>query len=462
MKRVCVLQPDYATSDVDYKNYDPPRSLSALLPGSITDHVFLNKLSVYRQLRELKKKKYDIYVNLCEGYLDWSVPSIDVVHCLELLNLPYTGPNVALYDPSKELMKYIAYGCDVNTPAFIKVTEENANENMSSKLKFPLFIKPAKAGDSLGIDDDSLVNNESKLFEKINLLLKEYDELLVEEYIAGREFTVLVAANTGSKDCTVYTPLEFVFSEGKQFKTYALKTSELHRECNVPCKDDALSKQLMLAAARIFKEFNGVGYARMDFRVNDKKEIFFLEVNFSCSVFYDDGYEGSADYILMNEPGGKRAFLEHIITEGIYRHQQKQKKYSLMRNAVSGYGIYANKDILKGEIIFQNEGKSHRLITKKYVEEHWNAEEVSVFRRYAWPVGNDVYVLWDEDPSGWAPQNHSCAPNTEYEGLNVRATKNIKQGEELTLDYTTFLDKEMETFKCNCGAPNCKKIIRGL
>jgi len=200
----------------------------------------------------------------------------------------------------------------------------------------------------------------------------------------------------------------------------------------------------------------------MDFRVNDKKEIFFLEVNFSCSVFYDDGYEGSADYILMNEPGGKRAFLEHIIDEGIYRYQQKQKKYSLMGNAISGYGIYANKDILKGEIIFQNEGKSHRLITKKYVDEHWNAEEVSVFRKYAWPVGNDVYVLWDEDPAGWAPQNHSCAPNTAFEGLNVKAIKNIRGGEELTLDYTTFLDKEMESFICNCGAPNCKKIIRGL
>jgi len=171
MKKVCLLQPDYSTSDVDYKNYDPPRNLSSLLPGSITDHVFLNKLSVYRQLRELKKKKYDIYVNLCEGYLDWSVPSIDVIHCLELLNLPYTGPNVALYDPSKELMKYIAYGCDVKTPAFIIVTEGNANENVSSKLKFPLFIKPAKAGDSLGIDDDSLVNNESKLFERANFLL---------------------------------------------------------------------------------------------------------------------------------------------------------------------------------------------------------------------------------------------------------------------------------------------------
>jgi len=461
MKKVCVLQPDYSTSDVDYKNYDPPRNLSALLPEYKTDHVFLNKLLVYRQLRELKKKKYDVFINLCEGYLDWSVPSIDVIHSLELLNLPYTGPNAVLYDPSKELMKYVAYCCNVNTPAFIKITEENPNEYINSKLKFPLFIKPAKAGDSLGIDDESLVNDNIKLQERINFLLKEYDEILVEEYIAGREFTVLVAANAGSNDCTVYTPLEFVFPEGKKFKTYSLKTSELHKECNIPCKDEALSKQLKHAASKIFKEFNGVGYARMDFRVNDKNEIFFLEINFTCSVFYEDGYEGSADYILMNEPGGKKSFLEKIISEGIYRHQQKQKKYFLKGNAISGYGIYANKNILKDEIIFQNEGKPHRLITKKHVDEHWNAEEINVFRKYAWPVGNDVYALWDEDPTGWAPQNHSCEPNTKYVGLNVMASKNIKKGEELTLDYTTFLNNEMESFICNCGTPGCKKIIQG-
>jgi D-alanine-D-alanine ligase-like ATP-grasp enzyme len=462
MLKVCVLQPDYSTSDVDYKNYDPPRNLAPLLAEYKTDHVFLNKLTVYRQLRELKRKKYDVFVNLCEGYLDWSVPSIDVIHCLELLNLPYTGPNAVLYDPSKELMKYVAFCCGVNTPAYIKVTEDNLDEKISSALNFPFFIKPAKAGDSLGIDDDSLVNNETKLHERIKFLLKEYDEILVEEYIAGREFTVLVAASAGSDDCMVYTPLEFVFPEGKTFKTYSFKTSELHKECNVPCEDEELSKRLKDAASKIFREFNGVGYARLDFRVNDSQQIFFLEINFTCSVFYEDGYEGSADYILMNEPGGKKAFLEKIISEGICRHQQKQKKYFLQGNAISGYGIYANKNILKGEIIFQNEGKSHRIITKKYVDEHWNADQISVFRKYAWPVGNNVYALWEEDPSAWAPQNHSCDPNTTYDGLNVISLKKIKRGEELTLDYTSFLNDEMESFICNCGAPNCKKIIQGI
>jgi hypothetical protein len=41
--KVCVLQPDYSTSGVDYRHYDPPRDLSALLPGHTVDHVALRR-----------------------------------------------------------------------------------------------------------------------------------------------------------------------------------------------------------------------------------------------------------------------------------------------------------------------------------------------------------------------------------------------------------------------------------
>jgi len=45
--KICVLQPDYSTSDVDYQNYDPARDLSHLMPHAKFDHVLLNKLSTY-------------------------------------------------------------------------------------------------------------------------------------------------------------------------------------------------------------------------------------------------------------------------------------------------------------------------------------------------------------------------------------------------------------------------------
>lgn len=460
--KVCVLQPDYSTSTVDYKNYDPPRDLSALMPEAEVDHVFLNKLSTYRQLKELKKNNYDIFVSLCEGYLEWDVPSIDVIHSLELLNLPYTGTDARLYDPPKELMKYVAFTQGIKTPAYVLIKNINDIEASDLKIRFPLFVKPAKAGDSLGIDENSLVHTKEKLLQKAAALLPEYDELIVEEYINGREFTVMIAEDAGSENqYKVYKPIEFIFPPGKQFKTYALKTSELHPECNVPVTDAALDQQLRKAAQQIFKGFEGIGYARIDFRMNEKGELFFLEINFTCSVFYCRGYEGSADYILKFDGAGQEGFLRHIIAEGIARHQKKQKKYFVKGNAIAGYGIYTNRDLIAGELIFKGEERAQRIVSKKYVQENWTVEDQEVFRMYAYPLSEDLYVLWDQNPAEWAPQNHSCQPNTAYNGLNVYAIAPIKKGGELTLDYANFMTEEMEAFICNCGVTACRQFIHG-
>lgn len=456
-----MLQPDYSTTGVDYKNYDPPRDLSALIPEAEVHNVFLNKLTTYKQLKELGKQGYDIFVNLCEGYLEWEVPSIDVIYTLELLNLPFTGPTTKLYDPPKELMKYLAYCEGIKTPGYVIVDGLKDVDEAVKHLKFPLFVKPAKAGDSLGVDELSLVHNKIELQQKCISILDEYGPLLVEEYIAGREFTVLVAADPGGHSCTVYKPVEYIFPEGREYKTYALKTSELHPDCNVPCNDAKLDKELRKASEKIFKGFNGVGYARLDFRVNEKNEIYFLEINFTCSVFYSDGFEGSADYILKHDGIGQAGFLKQIIKEGIARHQRRKKPYTMKGNSIAGYGIYASRNINEGEIIFKGEGRAQRIITKRYVDKHWNEEEKMHFRRYAYPVSDELFILWDDDPAEWAPQNHSCEPNTAFDGLNVLAVKNIMSGEELTLDYTRFLDDNMEPFQCNCGTPTCRGLIIG-
>ena len=461
--RICVLQPDYSTTSVDYKNYDPPRDLSQFLPDAVVDNVFLNKLTTYKQLKALKNKGYDCFVNLCEGYLEWEVPSIDVIYTLELLNMPFTGPTSLLYDPPKELMKYVAYTEGIKTPAYALLESTATISRQCSHLKYPLFVKPSKAGDSLGVDEHSMVQDEKELITKVTKLLAEYESVLVEEYIKGREFTVLVAANADNhKQSTAFTPVEFIFPEGRTYKTYALKTSELHPESNVPVKGKRLSKQLKEAAQKIFRSFGGVGYGRMDFRMNEKGELFFLEVNFTCSVFYNDGMEGSADYILKHDGIGRHGFLRHIIAEGISRHRRKQKKYMMKGNSIAGFGIYASTNIIAGDTIFRGEEKPQRIVTKAHVEKYWSEDEKKLFRQYAYPVSNEVYILWDNNPSEWAPQNHSCEPNTVYQGLDVVAIRNISVGEELTLDYADLLNDESESFDCQCGTSTCRGLIQGI
>ncbi len=460
--KVCVLQPDYGFSEIDYKNYDPPRDLAPLLPEAQVDHVFLNKLSTYRRLKALKKEGYDICVNLCEGYLEWDIPSIDVIQALEILELPYTGPSLSLYDPPKSLMKYVAFTAGVGTPAGAVVERMETLDALCSRLRYPLFVKPLKAGDSLGIDGDSLVRDAAALRKKVAAVIDEYDAALVEEFIAGREFTVLVAANPDDPDRPVaYRPLEFVFPQEVQFKTYSLKITQHHPECNLPCTDPVLDARLREAACGIFAGFGGVGYARLDFRVDARGAICFLEINFACSVFYPEGYEGSADYILRQEAGGQAGFLRHIIAEGMARYRRRQKPFEMRGNAVSGFGICATRAIPAGEIVFQGEERPQRIVTRAWVQQHWTAEQQETFRRYAYPLSDEVFILWDTDPREWAPQNHSCEPNTAYKGLNVYALRDIAPGEELTLDYADFLDEHMEPFECHCGSLLCRGRIAG-
>ncbi len=461
--KVCILQPDYSTTDVDYKQYDPPRNLSGLLPNDQVDHVFLNKLTTYKQLKDLRKEKYDIYVNLCEGYLDWAIPSIDVINALDALNLPYTGPSSVLYDPPKPLMKYVAYCAGVNNPNFAEVNNTIGLAENVKHLTFPLFAKPAKAGDSLGVDERSLANTITELQEKIeDLVANGYDDILIEEYIAGQEYTVLVAANvTPAGGCIAFKPVEYRFPEGYQFKTYALKTSELHTDVNKPCENAEVEAKLKSAAEKIFNGFSGVGYARLDFRVDKHLDVHFLEINFTCSVFYLHGYEGSADYILNFDPIGKAGFLKHVIAEGIARHESKQKKYRIKGNAINGYGIVAQKNLKKGDVIFKIEESAQRIVTKRYVEKNWSPQQMEEFRHYAYPISDEVYILWDHKPQNWAPQNHSCNPNTIYDGLNLVALCDIAQEEELTLDYADLLDDNIQSFVCTCGHINCRKVVSG-
>lgn len=461
--KVCVLQPDYSTTTVDYKNYDPPRNLSRLLPNDQVDHVFLNKLTVYKQLKDLSKKGYDIFINLCEGYLEWEVPSIDVIYSLELLNLPYTGPNTTLYDPPKELMKYVAYTQGVKTPNYVLVKKLSDTDNVDKLLNYPLFIKPAKSGDSLGVDDFSLVHNKEEMMNKSKEIINDYGEALVEEYIDGREFTVLVVGKI--KKCGevfAYEPVEYIFPKGKAYKTYALKTSDLHLDANVIVREKEIRSQLKYAACSIFEGFGGVGYARLDFRMNSNEDLFFLEINFTCSVFYSDGFEGSADYVLKLNGCGQKDFLNKVIEEGINRHRVQQKKFAVKGNSISGYGIYAMENLKKGDIIFNGEEMAQRIVTKSFVEKNWNEKEKENFRRYAYPISDEVFLLWDDNPKNWAPQNHSCNANTSYDGLNVIANREINIGDELTLNYNDFLDTSMEPFMCKCGSENCIGLITGI
>ena len=461
--KLCVLQPDYSGSSVDFGNYDPPRDLAHVFEGHEVHHVQLKKPTVYRQLRDLGRQGFDLFINLIDGYPEWDIPSIDVIHALDELKLPYSGPSAELYHPPKVLMKYVAHINGVKTAAHVLATDVGHVERAIKQLTFPMFVKPAHAGDSLGVDARSRVSSPAELRAKVTELLPEYPEVLVEEYIDGRELTGLVIGSPEEpQKVRAFRPVEFIFGDGPHFKTYANKTSDLHPDANVPVTDPELIARLHRAAVAVYTGFNGVGYARMDFRMDAKGELFFLEVNFQCSMFYVDGDEGSADYILRYDGIGSQGFAKLIVAEAVARHKRRYRPYGIDGSEIAGYGIYALRDIAAGETVFRGEGRAQRVITKAHVEANWTADERETFTHYAYPLSDEVFILWDANPEEWAPQNHSCDPNTTFLGLDLLAKRSIAKGQELTLDFAEFLSETAASFQCNCGAASCRGTVSGM
>ena len=403
-----------------------------------------------------------MYVNLCEGHLVWDIASIDVIHALESLNLPYTGPTAEIYEPRKDTLKLAARYAGVRTPRFSTVSSIDEVPRAIGKLCFPLFVKPNGSGDSWGIDEASFCAEPQSVLTKVQELLVQHDSVLIEEYLGGREFSVLVVADAEHpKVPFVYPPIEFRFSEGETFKTYNIKNTQFLPAQNICVTDQALEQALIQAARSFFLTYKSVGYCRMDFRNDTDGVPNFIDANFTCSVFYPDKYLGTADYILKLDSKGAAGFLQRIVSEGIARWQAKQEIYAVRNDGLSGFGIEAVRPIARGEVIFKGEERSQRIVSRRWVEQNWTAEEKAVFSEYAYPLDDEIFILWSNDPQQWAPQNHSCNPNCAYDGLNVIALCDIDAGTELTLDYAAFCSDTSAEFTCTCGAKNCRGIVKG-
>ncbi|HEV2827756.1 MAG TPA: SET domain-containing protein-lysine N-methyltransferase, partial [Pyrinomonadaceae bacterium] len=188
---------------------------------------------------------------------------------------------------------------------------------------------------------------------------------------------------------------------------------------------------------------------------------FMLEINPNCDVAYPLEQSGTADLILLHQPWGHRDFFEKIICAALKRQQRAHKKWHLALDSKSRYGIYAFEHIEAGSLIDAHEEQPHVLVSEMYVRKNWNAEQQQWFSEYAYPLTDEVFVSWSPNPEHWKPINHSCDPNAWLEGLDMVARRDIQAGDEITMDYATFYNEQMEDFLCHCGANDCRGIIRG-
>ncbi len=275
----------------------------------------------YREeLVALKNKCFDVFVNLCDGTPDDELSGIGLVELMEELGVAFTGANSAFFDPTRAEMKAAAQVVGVPFPKSVFINSITELERLDHQVNFPLLVKPAHGYASIGITRDSRVTNFFALRQQAEITLQKFGGALLEEFIDGREFTVLVAENPDNplKPVT-FQPVEFCFPPGESFKHYDMKWKDYEQMTVRPVEDPALAHRLRDLTGRQFTALSGNGYARCDFRMNAAGEIFLLEINPNCGIFYPPHEPGSADFILLNDPLGHEGFLDLILRSALKR-----------------------------------------------------------------------------------------------------------------------------------------------
>jgi len=150
----------------------------------------------------------------------------------------------------------------------------------SHNLTFPLFVKPANRGGSSGIDEQSVVYTNAKLQAKIISLHDKYDsDVLIEEYLVGREFSVAVVEHQVSGKL-VAMPIEITApadAQGNMFLSAAVKEADSEK---VIALDDPLLRDTISAfAIDAFEALSSRDYGRIDMRLDAQGVPSFIEAN---------------------------------------------------------------------------------------------------------------------------------------------------------------------------------------
>ncbi len=140
-------------------------------------------------------------------------------------------------------------------------------------LQFPVFVKPANGGSSIGM---SKVPVPEALEAAIEKAFKEDRQVLVEEFIEGREFTIGVYRHNGQ---IVTLPITEVVSEN-YFFDYEAKYEGKSKETTPAEVSEEIAEQIRDAARHIYRVFNCRGIIRIDFIYNEAAgKPYMLEVN---------------------------------------------------------------------------------------------------------------------------------------------------------------------------------------
>jgi len=306
--------------------YDAPETIDAIreaLEGY--GHVTLFEATAELP-RQLMQTPVDLVFNIAEGVAGRNREAAVPALC-ELMGIPYTGSDAATLSIAldKALSKRVLLQHEILTAEFQVM--ETGRERLSSKLKFPLIVKPNQEGSSKGVSASaSVVDNEESLRAVVRELIDRYRQpALIEVYIPGREFTVGLL---GDRRPRVLPPMEILFKDKNNTRPvydFQIK-QEWEKHVSYQCPAHLTPAELK-AVERVCREtFAALScrdVARVDLRMTAKGEIYVIEVNPLPGLT-----PGYSDLCLIAQAAGieYKTLIGEILEGGLKRLREKRRE----------------------------------------------------------------------------------------------------------------------------------------
>ena len=186
---------------------------------------------------------------------------------LDALGIIYTGsgPLSSAICMDKNISKIIAKNNGITTPK-CKLCDTVIDD---AKMNYPVIVKPNGQGSTVGL---RIAHNESELKPALEYAFNYDNSVLVEEYIQGRELTVMLIDGKAQPVCEIIPSHEFYDYECK----YTAGMSKYICPAEI---DDNISNYVKKISENLFDLLKCENYSRADFRMDDQNKFWFLEMN---------------------------------------------------------------------------------------------------------------------------------------------------------------------------------------
>lgn len=270
---------------------------------------------------------------------------------LDTIGIPYVGTGVlgSSIGQDKVIQKLLYEKLDILTPKFVWFYEEeydNDQDKIKKEIKslsYPLIIKPATLGSSIGI---KIVTKEEELDNALKDIFKYDKKVLVEELLKGcKEVNISVLGNSSNfklsqteevhgKDALLSFDDKYLRNSKKTGATKGMLSTFRKIPANISKKEEELIKEY---ASLIFKTFDLNGVVRFDFLLN-KGKVYMNEVNI---------IPGSLAFYLWEDKYDFSNLLDYLISLGIKSYKIKQDKITSFKSNILANHAFGIKNKLK-------------------------------------------------------------------------------------------------------------------